>query len=374
MIIIRVQDNIKLFIKKCISYNIDLYEIKYEEDYILVTIKESDYERVKKLNYYSKIVKYKTLGKKHFLLLLRHNLYNIILLIFFISLITFYSNIIVSVEIKHENKEMIKKIDTLLGDKKIKRFTLSKNNQELNNISDQILAENRDFLDFISITKTGMKYIVNVEERIIKTEEETKERCHIIAKKAGVITGIEAKKGITIVEKGNLVKPGDILISGEVILNEEVKDNICASGTIWANTWYKVNIKYPKTLIETEFTKREKVNVKVYDRYLKKRLYENYEETIMLKIGNLRLVKQKEFIEKETKLSDDETRKKAIEAAENKILEKIGHNNTIIDKKVLKETINDSTIELELFISVNESIGEMTEYELRQPTIPESSD
>ena len=37
----------------------------------------------------------------------------------------------------------------------------------------------------------------------------------------------------------------------------------------------------------------------------------------------------------------------------------------IIDKKVLKESTNNSTIELDIFISVEESIGEMIEYEGR---------
>lgn len=175
MIIIKVSSNTKRFIKKCLENNIYLYNITYYDDYILVTIKKSDLKQIKKLNYYSKITFYKHLGKRNILLKIKTNLYNIILLLIFISLLFAYSNIIISVEIKHENKDIINKINDLLVQSDIKRFTIVKSNQELNKISDKILAENREFLDFISITRHGMKYIINIEERIIKQDKKKKD-------------------------------------------------------------------------------------------------------------------------------------------------------------------------------------------------------
>ena len=195
------------------------------------------------------------------------------------------------------SKDIYSNIMSYLKEKNIKTFTLYKSNNELNKISDEIMQENREFIDFISITRTGMKYIVNIEERIIKDKEEEKERCHIIAKKEGVITKIDAKKGITLVEEGSLVKKGDILISGEIILNEEIKDNTCAKGDIKANVWYKINISYPLTETIKTYTKREKVNLKMYNKYFKKRLYEKYDEYTMFKFRNLKLVRQKEYKE-----------------------------------------------------------------------------
>lgn len=201
MIIIKVSSNTKRFIKKCLENNIYLYNITYYDDYILVTIKKSDLKQIKKLNYYSKITFYKHLGKRNILLKIKTNLYNIILLLIFISLLFVYSNIIISVEIKHENKDIINKINDLLVQNDIKRFTIVKSNQELNKISDKILAENREFLDFISITRHGMKYIINIEERIIKQDKKEEGYCHIIAKKDGVVSSIVANRGIIMVEK-----------------------------------------------------------------------------------------------------------------------------------------------------------------------------
>ncbi|MCX4248289.1 MAG: sporulation protein YqfD [Bacilli bacterium] len=365
MIIIKVKNNTKRFIKKCLTQGIDLYNIVYEDSYILVTIKESDLKQIKKLNYYSKITKYKTLGKKKIILNIKNNLYNIFLLILFIVVIFGISNIIVKVEIKHENKYMIERIDELLKEKGIKSFTLYKSNNTLNKISDEITQENREFIDFLSITRTGMKYTVNIEERIIRKEEETKERCHIIAKKNGVITSIDTKTGVTLIEKGKLVNKGDILISGEIILNEEIKGNVCASGDIKANTWYKINISYPLTKTIKKYTKREKVNIKMYDKYFKKRLYENFDEKDIFKVGALHLVRQKEYTEETVNITHEDAKNLAIEEALVKLKEKLGEIQ-IIDKKVLNSSTNNSKIELELFVSVNESIGEIQEYEGRE--------
>lgn len=365
MIIIKVQNNISRFLNKCLANKINLYNIEYIDDYILVTINEQDLKTIKKLNYYSKIKFLRYTGKKKVLYTLKRNIYNILLLIVFTLLIYIFSQVIVKVEVKHENKEIINRVTELLEEKDIKPFTLKKSNRELNEISDKILEENRDFLDFISISNKGMTYVVNIEERILITEEKPKERCHVIAKKDGTITSIVAKSGVSLVEKGNLVKKGDILISGEIILNEEIKDNTCAEGDVRANTWYKVNIKYPLKEIKKEYTKREKVNLKIINKYLINRLYKEYEEKTLFKFKNLRLVYQKETKSTEFYLDKETVKEKAINEAVKKIKEKLPENSLIIDKKVLKESTNNSTIELDIFISVEESIGEMIEYEGR---------
>lgn len=365
MILIKVENNLERFIKKCIANKINLYNIKKEESYLLVVVAEADLKEIKKLNYYSKITLEQYLGKKNILLKLKKNIFNLVMLGLFLFLLFFYSHVIVTVEVKHENKEMIKKIEELLAEKDIKKYTLKKDNNTLNNISDEILAANRDFLDFISITNVGMKYIVNLEERIMTPEEEKKERCHVVAKKSGVITNITTKKGVTMVEKGALVAAGDILISGEIILNEEIKDNVCSSGEVIANTWYKINIKYPLVETKTTYTKREKVNIKMYNNYFKKKLYDSYTEEKIFKVGGLSLVRQKETRMEEINLTEEEAKNKAIDEAISKLLEKIDSKSQVIDKKVLNSSTNNSTIELEIFVSVLEPIGETVEYEGR---------
>lgn len=364
MIEIRVSGNEQRFIKKCLDNQINLYDIKYLDDSLLVVVNEKDLKQIKRINYYSKITINKALGKKGIIISLKKNLYNILLLLIFLTIIYVISNIIIEVDIKHENKEMINKVNELLQAKGIKKFTLYKTNKELNKISDEISHENRDFIDFLSITRSGMKYTVNIEERIVKNLETKKERCHIVAKKSGVITEINAKSGIITKEKGNLVNKGDILISGEIILNEEVKGNTCANGDVKANTWYKVSISYPLTETIKNYTKREKVNIKKYNKYFKKRIYNEFDEKEIFHIGNLYFVRQYEYKSEQINITKEDATKKAMEEAEKKLREKLGEIE-IIDKKVLNSSTNNSKIELEIFMSVNESIGEVQEYEGR---------
>ena len=103
----------------------------------------------------------------------------------------------------------------------------------------------------------------------------------------------------------------------------------------------------------------------MYNKYFKKRLYEKYDEYTMFKFRNLKLVRQKEYKEEVINIPIDEAKEKAIKEAENKLREKLGEID-IIDKKVLNSSTNNSKIELELFVSVNESIGEIQEYEGRE--------
>ena len=71
-IIINVKNNISRFIKKCISYNINIYNIIYlNNDEINCQIDIKDYKKIKKYNYYSniKIIKYEGINglKIHFM-------------------------------------------------------------------------------------------------------------------------------------------------------------------------------------------------------------------------------------------------------------------------------------------------------------------
>lgn len=364
MIQIKVINETNRFINKCIKNNINIYNIDYHKDYILVNIDENDYKTIKKLNYYSNISINKYYGINKIKTIIKKYKYDYLLLIIFLFIIYILSNVIVSIDIINESNTLNKEINIILKENNIKKYTFRKNIKELNKISDSILKNNRDILDFISIKKDGMKYIVRYEERIIKKIKEENNYCNIIAKKEGTITKIINTNGITSVIKGQNVKAGDVLITGEIKLNDEIKANTCANGIIMANTWYKVTIEYPMNKEIIEYTKNKQYNLKINNKYLFKQKYTNKKDKTIFKIKNIRFIKSNEYIIKNINYTKEEATKLAIEEAKNKLLDKIGKNNTIIDQKVLKESINNSKIELELFIDVNESIGELEYYKV----------
>lgn len=364
MILIRIKGETSRFINKCLKNNINLYKIEYKEDYILARIYENDLDNIKKLNYYSKIEVIKILGIKGLLLNFKRHIVDFILLLFFLLGIFFISNIVVSITIKHENKDLIKEVNEILEKKDIIPFRPSKSLKELQTISEEILEENRDILDWISINKIGMKYFVAFEERILKEEVQKNKTCHIVAKKDGVIKKVTASSGEVVVEDEAFVKKGDILISGDILLKEEVKDSTCANGEVIAETWYKVNVIVPLNYETKEYTGKNRYNFVLNGNYFYKKNYNHFDEVKIAKISNFKIVKQREFILKPQKYTIEEARNIALNKASSKILEKIGKNNKIIAQKVLKESKNNSKIELEIFVSVNESIGKTEYYEV----------
>ena len=289
------------------------------------------------------------------------------LLIFLIALY-FISNIIIKIDINHENTALKERVNGLLIEKGIEVFTYRKDITDLNEISNAIVEENKDFLDWMSINRVGMKYVVSFEERIINDISEESGNCHIVAKKDGVITKIVADHGVTLVEKGDYVREGDIIISGEITLNEEVKDTTCASGEVLGETWYKVNITVPFAYQDKKYSDKSRYNFYLNGNYFYKKNYDHYDEEVIFKLdifGNsFKIVKQKEYELSDLQYTKEEARKIALEESSKRLLEKIGQNSTVLEQKVLKETVNNSTIEMEIFIVVEENIGTTRMFEV----------
>lgn len=364
MIAIKVTNNIDRFIKKCMRYGINLYDIENKKDYLIVKVNDEDIEKIEKLNYYSDIEILKYFGIKGKIIFIKKYKIDLLMIIIFILGIYLISNIIISVDILHENKKLIKEVNNLLKEKGITKFTINKDIGSLNEISEEILEQNRDFLDWLSINKEGMKYIVSFEERILTEEKETHPYCHIIAKKDGIITSIKGTSGINMYEESDYVKKGDIIISGIITLNEEIKDNICASGEVYAETWYKVTIKVPLTYEVKEYTSKKRYNLSFNDNNLFKSKYINYETKTIFHLGPLKLNKELETTIKTEEITIEEAKNKGIALAKERLLARIGKNNTIIDEKVLNTEENNSTIILEVFFSVEESIGTQEYFEV----------
>jgi hypothetical protein len=92
----------------------------------------------------------------------------------------------------------------------------------------------------------------------------------------------------------------------------------------------------------------------------------NYEteEVKLFTLFNITFYKLKEYeVNMENlKYSEEEALDKAINLADEKINIKLGENESIKLRKVLKKSINDSTMDLELFYVVIEDITKKEEY------------
>ncbi|MFI3260150.1 MAG: sporulation protein YqfD [bacterium] len=344
---------------------ISIHEIKKYNNYVLIKIDTTDYEKLKKYIVSYKFEIIESTGLYYLINLVKKNKLIFITSILGLILFLILNNIIVSVEVLHESKEIRNILYNELDNYNISVLTFKKNYEEIQEIKKEILNNNEDKIDWLEIEIVGMKYIIRAEERIITNLTEENEYCNVYASKNGMITSISISSGISMVKIGDYVNQGDILISGDILLNDELKDEVCASGTVHAESWYETSIKVPFEYYEYTNTGISRYNL-IYEyngeekRILNDRI-SNYKsnKVILFDLFSRKLYLEKQYEIKKEYLyySEEEALEKALKLNEEKILLKINDKDTIIDQKVLKKTINNSTIEVEIFTITNEIIS-----------------
>ena len=169
--------NINLFIKRLYDNHINIYKIENDDMEANIIIDQRDYEKLIKLKTIYEvtqidiygIIKVKKIAKK----------YQYILLSLFISLIfiIFLSNIIFEIEVIHENSEFRNLIMKELEENSLKVYTFKKDYEDIQVIKKNILEKYKDKIEWIEIERSGTKYIVRLEERIIKDNRTKRGYC-----------------------------------------------------------------------------------------------------------------------------------------------------------------------------------------------------
>ena len=218
-------NNIERFIHRLVNNNIELLEIKqikYNE--VNIAIYEHDYKKVLKLKttYEISLIGEKGLIKiKHFLL---KNIYLIISFLICLIILRILTNLIFQIDIIHNDKEIRNIISRELTSAGIKKYTLNKKYNEIQDIKQNILNKYKDKIEWLEIEKVGVKYVVRVQERSIidRTKEDGKH--NIVSKKSAIIKKINATSGTIVKSINDYVVEGDVIISGEIKLNDEIKN------------------------------------------------------------------------------------------------------------------------------------------------------
>ncbi len=210
-----------------------------------------------------------------------------------------------------------------------------------------------------------MKYLINIEPKIIKDKVEEEPYCNVISLKDSMITRIITSKGMEVVDINDSVKKGDILISGDIKFNEEIKEQVCASGKVYGRTWYTVNISIPKTYEETTKLAKKRYNIELSFNNKSYRIFKdrlsNFKST-KKNIVNLFGFKLSLITDQEVKITPKEYTSKELEIniqkeITNKMKKVLKGESKIITQKVLKKDINNSKIDIEVFIVAEEEIG-----------------
>ena len=349
-------------IKFLSSLNINLYEVKISSNKLILKITIEDYNRLKKLINCQKIKDYGL--KEQIKKLFQNTIFLYIAMIFLFS-VFICTNLTAKIIVIHSNPELRNLLTKELASYNIKSLSFKKNYQKIQTIKKEILHKYQEQLEWLEIFREGMNYVVKAQDRIITNIEPMPNYCDVIAKKDGIIKRIVPINGETITDLNKYVREGDTLITGKIIANEEMKTTTCAQGLIYAETWYQISISMPKEEIIKLYTDKKRYNLFIESNNFSWKIFrsrlDKFDTTnnLLLKIGDYKLYLQQEqeYEIKKENLTDKEIISKINEEINLKLKTKLKEDYKILSQKVLKKSINDSTIYMEVFVTVEEQIG-----------------
>lgn len=366
--------SLKYFLGNLIKQKIKLYSIEEHKNKIIIVVDYEDYQKIKKMKTSCKIKilnRYGTGKVKYLVYKYRYLLLFFLLGLFFLL---FLSRIIFSVEIVHPKEDIRDLISYDLENYGISKYHFVLSYQQKEEIKKKILSKEKDKIEWLEIDRIGTKYIVHVEERKKKVEEEDPSPRDIIAKKDAMILQIEASNGEVLKKKYDYVKKGDIIVSGTIMNKTREVSKIKAEATVFGEVWYQVRVEVPTHYYEEYSTGKKKrvLSLKFlgHDLSLEVKKYQNYsfQDTILFQnqLLPIRLVieEKSETIVKQSEYNIQNVDQKALEIAASKFNEK-----DILLEKVLKKTMNNSTIIVDIFVKVKEDITDyqkITDLSLRE--------
>lgn len=357
----------KYFLRHLIVKKIKLYNIIEDHDGISLTVDEVDYAKILKMktSYNIKIVNRFGVAKLRYLLLK----YKYILSFLFLTLglMIILSHFIFFIDVIHSKEEIRELVENDLKEFGISKYRFRVSYAKKEEIRNKILEKEKDKIEWLEIDRIGTRYIVNVEERLIKDNKVDNEVRDIVAKKDAMILNIEAETGEIVRKKYEYVRKGDTIVSGTIKNKEDEVSKVKAEGKVYGEVWYSVTVELPKKYYEEKKTGKTSkaltlriANKKISVPFSKDNKSYISEDSPILE-NNLIPIKlvletkhEIEIIDKEYNM--DNSSSEAIKLATKKLEERLDEQSMILSKKVLKKTLKNSKIIVEIFFKVRENI------------------
>lgn len=358
------------FINELIKNNIYIYDLEKEYKKLIIVISLDDYNKLKKIKTSYKFYIIDSYGVVKFKYLVKKYLFFLICMFLGICLNIFLSKLIFDVEVVHSDRYIREIVYNNLRERGIYKYRFKVNYLEKEKIIKEILKKESNDIEWLEIEEIGTKYIVKVEQRKKNKEEEVCVPRNIVAGKDAFILEIQADVGEVIKKKYDYVKKGDIVISGIIHNKEEEVSRKCATGKIYGEVWYKVNLEIPMEYKEEIVTGKEKNTFEI--NFLNKNIslfnnFKTYKKNSTFLIGSnllpisLNFTKYLETDVKMYKYNLFNVDDYALELASKKIKNKLGTRGEVVSKKVLKKSIKKSKIIIEVFVKVKEDITDSVE-------------
>ena len=358
--------NPNYFLNELIKRNINIYNLVKTNDSLIIIISYNDYLKLLEIKTTYKIKVVKRFGIPRIKELIKRYFYIIIFLIIGIIINIILSNVIFDVEVIHPSKRIINLVEKDLKELGISKYKFKKNTKI---IKEKILEKEKDKIEWLEIENIGTKYIVRVEERKINKEESPCTPRNITSKKEAIILEIKSSSGEIVKKINDYVSPNEVIISGIIHNKEDIVSTRCAEGIVYGETWYKVKLSIPKEYAIEELTNRNRlgINIKLFNKdlninnkyktYKKNNITTLHSNIIPISISFTKYLETKIIRKIYTINNVDEI---ALNLSTKEMNKKLRKDEEILSKKVLKKSINNSKIEVEVFFKIKEDI---TNYE-----------
>lgn len=357
----------KYFLRHLIVKKIKLYNIIEDHDGISLTVDEVDYAKILKMktSYNIKIINRFGVAKLRYLLLK----YKYILSFLFLTLglMIILSHFIFFIDVIHSKEEIRELVENDLKEFGISKYRFRVSYAKKEEIRNKILEKEKDKIEWLEIDRIGTRYIVNVEERLIKDNKVDNEVRDIVAKKDAMILNIQAETGEIVRKKYEYVRKGDTIVSGTIKNKEDEVSKVKAEGKVYGEVWYSVTVELPKKYYEEKKTGKTSkaltlriANKKISVPFSKDNKSYISEDSPILEnnLIPIKLVLETkhgiEIIDKEYNM--DNSSSEAIKLATKKLEDRLDEQSMILSKKVLKKTLKNSKIIVEIFFKVRENI------------------
>lgn len=355
-------------LKKILDSNICIIDSSYKNKEYYFTTYEEDYNYLLESDYKKVIIYVGYKGLENIIDVIKKNVLYFIITVVIVCIIFLSNLFIIKINVHTNDLNLKRKITYFLADNNLKNFSLKKSYKRLSSIKNNLLNKYKSDIEWIEITPNGYEYNVYIIERKKDSFSKSNERCNYVAKKSATITKIKARKGVLMVQQNNYVQKGDILISGDIIYNDELKKEVCASGKIYGEVWYEVDVSYP--LLETSSKENKNkfynISINLFNKEYKFLKNKYNEQTTIKKIGNdifgINLISSSKKYEHSKKISETEATKLALKKTAKSIYLKTNNKSQILSQNILKKYVKNDTIYMKVLITVEEEIGVVERY------------
>lgn len=358
--------NPKKLLGTFIKQKINMEQIKYSKDEILVKVSYEDYKKIKGIRTSYKVDIVKTSGKNRLWQLYQKNKVSLLVFVISVFFIIFMSNLILFINIESDNSKLKKDIIEELISNGITLYTPKKSYQKLKEVGTKIKNNNLNDIEWIELEQKGVTLHVKVIERLNKDNKETNDFKDIVASKNGYIRKVYSRKGQLMKNIDDYVKKGEVIISGNIFRNEKVAGKVRASGKVYAEVWYivKINKNLSYTDAEEKTKGKESLKLKINNYKINiisiPRKIDLEKNSVLFKNNTFSLLldKEKKYSLKKKKYKNIELQNVLETKAKKEINKTLEKDEYIMSQKTLKKYTKNGKMYIEVFFRCYEDIAE----------------